>query len=284
MDKKIIYTNSIAIGFLATIATLTGLFLKGLYKNDTISGAAQIMGQDLVTLVICIPILLGTLYLIRKDSLRGRLIWMGTIFYFLYSYASMAFLTSYNQLFLVYVAIFSISLYTLLGELLSLDIKRIKESFSPGAIHKIAAVFLVIVGLMLAGMWLKMIVDSLITGIAPPALETYTTLVIQALDLGVVVPAAVITGLLLFKGKEWGYALASIFLIKASLLGTSILSMIYFMAQNGVNIELGQAMFFIIVTILGIIITVTFYSRIKGSMNGNKYIKLNKGDKGKIIG
>ncbi|MCC7551345.1 MAG: hypothetical protein KO316_07670 [Methanobacterium sp.] len=283
MDKKIIYTNSIIIAFLALIATLAGLFWKELYQHDTISGAAQMMGQDLVTLGICIPILLGTLYLIRKDSLRGKLIWMGTIFYFLYSYASMAFLTSYNQLFLVYVAIFSLSLYTLLGELLSLDIRSIKKSFTPGVIQKITAIFLVIIGLMLAGMWLKMIVSSLLTGVAPSTLETYTTLVIQALDLGVVVPAALITGLLLFKGKEWGYALASILLMKVSLLGSAILSMIYFMVQNGVNIEVGQAMFFIIVTVLGIIITVAFYSRIKDPMNGNKYIKLNKGDKRTMI-
>jgi lipid-A-disaccharide synthase-like uncharacterized protein len=64
--------------------------------------------------------------------------------------------------------------------------------------------------------------------------------------------------------------------MKVSLLGSAILSMIYFMIQNGVNIEVGQAMFFIIVTVLGIIITVAFYSRIKDPMNGNKYIKLNK--------
>ena len=284
MDKKIIYTNSITIALLALIATLAGLFWKGLYQHDTVSGAAQMMGQDLVTLVICIPLLMSTLYLIRKNSLRGRLIWTGTIFYFLYSYASMAFLTSYNQIFLVYVAIFSISLYTLLGELLSINIKSIKKSFSPGAINKIAAMFLVIIGVMLAGMWLKMIIDSLIMGIAPATLETYTTLVIQALDLGVVVPAALITGVLLYKGKGWGYALASILLIKVSLLGTAILSMIYFMAQNGVNIELGQAVFFIIVTVLGIIITAAFYSRIKVPIDENKYIELNKGDKETIIG
>ena len=284
MDKKIIYTNSIFIAFLALIAALSGLFWKGLYKHDTVSGAAQMMGQDLITLVICVPVLLGSLYLVSRDSLRGRLIWMGTIFYFMYSYASMAFLTSYNPLFLVYVALFSLSLFTLLGELISMDIKTIKKSFSPGAINKIAAVFLVIIGLMLAAMWLKMIVDSLLTGIPPSVLESYTTLVIQALDLGVVVPAAVITGVLLFKGKEWGYALASIFLIKASLLGTAILSMIYFMAQNGVKIELGQAMFFIIVTILGIIISVAFYSKIIDPINENKYDELNKGKKGRVSG
>lgn len=284
MDKKIIYINSITIAVLALIATLSGLFWKGLYKGDTISGAAQMMGQDLVTLIIGIPILLISLYLLSKGSLRGKLIWMGTIFYFLYSYASMSFLTSFNQLFLVYVAIFSISLYTLLGEMFSMDIKIVKKSFSPGVISKITAVFLVVIGLMLAAMWLKMIIDSLLTGIAPSALESYTTLVIQALDLGIVVPAAVISGILLFKGKEWGYMLASIFLIKASLLGTAILSMIYFMAQNGVNIELGQALFFVFVTVVGIIISIMFYSRIKGKVNGNKYIEFNKGDKGTVSG
>jgi hypothetical protein len=196
----------------------------------------------------------------------------------------MSFLTSFNQLFLVYVAIFSIALYTLLGELLSLDIKTVKKSFSPGTTDKIAAVFLVIMGIMLASMWLKMIIESLLIGTEPSALESYTTLVIQALDLGVVVPAAVITGVLLFKGKEWGYILASIFLIKASLLGTAILSMIYFMAQNGVNIELGQALFFITMTVLGIIISAAFYSKIKGQVNGNKYIELNKGDKESVSG
>ncbi|WP_414469108.1 hypothetical protein [Methanobacterium sp. ACI-7] len=282
MNKKIIYTNSIVIVFLALIAALSGLFWKGLYKGDTISGAAQMMGQDLITLVIGIPVLLISLYLVSRNSLRGRLIWMGTIFYFLYSYASMSFLTSYNQLFMVYIAIFSISLYALLGEMFSMDVKSIKRNFSSGRIEKIAAAFLVIMGLILAAMWLKMIIDSLLTGIAPSALESYTTLVIQALDLGVVVPAAVITGVFLFKGKEWGYVLASIFLIKVSLLGTAILSMIYFMAQNGVNIELGQAMFFIIVTVLGIIISAVFYSRIKGSINEDKYIELNKGDKGTV--
>ena len=132
------------------------------------------------------------------------------------------FLTSFNQLFLVYVAIFSISLYTFLGELVSIDVSNIKKSFNTGLISKIAAVFLLIVGLMLAAMWLKMIVDSLITGTVPTALESYTTLVIQALDLGIIVPAAILSGYLLLKNKAWGFVMASIFLIKASLIGTAI--------------------------------------------------------------
>lgn len=276
MDKKVVYINSIFIAILAGIATLSGLFWKGLYKHDTISMAAQAMGQDLITLIIGIPVLLGSLYLIRRNSLRGNLIWMGTIFYFLYTYTSLSFLASYNQLFLVYVALFSISLYTFVYGLLSLNVKTIKESISPGKTSKIAGAFLIFSGAMVALMWVKMIVDSLLTGIAPAALESYTTLVIQALDIGVVFPAMLIAGILIIKGKEWGYALVSILLIKASLMGTALLSMIFFMAQNGVSPAIGQVVIFAVITITGILISVIFYSKIKMPLYKNGYMEYDK--------
>lgn len=282
MDKKIVYINSIFIAILAGIATLSGLFWKGLYKHETVSMAAQAMGQDVITLLIGIPVLLGSLYLIQKNSLRGSLIWMGTIFYFLYSYASMSFLASYNQLFLVYVALFSLSLYTFVYGLLSLNVRTIKESTSPGKTSKIAGAFLIFSGAIVALMWIKMIVDSLLTGIAPSALESYTTLVIQALDIGVVFPATLIAGILILKGKEWGYALVSILLIKASLMGTAILSMVFFMAQNGVSPAIGQVIFFAIITVAGILISTAFYSKIREPSDRNEYTKTNKDRKGII--
>ena len=270
MDKKVVYINSIFIAVLAGIATLSGLFWKGLYKHETISMAAQAMGQDLITLIIGIPVLMGSLYLIQKNSLKGNLIWMGTLFYFLYSYASMSFLASYNQLFLVYVALFSLSLYTFIYGLLSLNVKTIKESITPEKTSKIAGTFLIFSGAMVALMWVKMIVDSLLTGIAPSALEGYTTLVIQALDIGVVFPATLLAGILILKGKSWGYALVSLLLIKTSLMGTAILSMIFFMAQNGVSPATGQVIFFAIITVAGILISILFYNRINNPLyNGH---------------
>ncbi len=268
MEKKIIYFNSIIMAVLAVIANLSGLLWKELYQKDTVSITAQMMGQDMVTLLIVVPLLLLSLYLIYRDSLKGRLIWMGTIFYFLYTYASMSFAASFNQLFLVYVAIFSLSLYTFLGELISLDVQQVKENFAPGKISKITASFLIIMALLLAAMWLSMIVDYLVTGVYPAALENmYTTLVIQALDLAIVVPAALLTGYLLLKDHEWGYALASIFLIKVSLLGTAILSMIWFMAARGVDVAMGQVMFFVVVTLGGILIALAFYNNINGTLS-----------------
>lgn len=68
----------------------------------------------------------------------------------------------------------------------------------------------------------------LASGQRPAVLETYTTMVVQALDQGIVVPLAFLTGVLLLKGNAGGYALASIVLIKVTTLGTAVLSMALF--------------------------------------------------------
>ncbi len=91
----------------------------------------SIMGQDLVTLPIAVPLLLISLYSIIDDSLRHDLSGWEQYFILFIPYYSMSFLTSYNQLFLLYVAIFSISLYTFIGELISLNVNIIKDNFKP---------------------------------------------------------------------------------------------------------------------------------------------------------
>lgn len=266
MNTKLIYANSLLIALLSAVATLSGLLWKGFYSKETISMGAQAMGQDLVTLLVALPLLLLSLYLIHKKSLRGQMIWMGSIFYFLYTYASLSFLANYNQFFLVYVALFSLSLYTFIYGLMSLDAKTLKNSMKPGKTTTVAAIFTIFMAVMLAFLWLNIIIGSLLSGSVPTILEKYTTLVVQALDLGVLVPVAIITGTLLLKGRAWGYVLMSILIVKISLLGTAILSMIFFMAQNGVEIVLGQAVFFVLTTVGGIIIAGLYYNKIDSTV------------------
>lgn len=263
MNGKIILIMTALIAILAIFAAGSGLLLKDTYKNDTTSGAAQQRGNDLVALVLCVPLLLVSAYFAAKGSLRGRLIWTGTVFFFLYTYASQSFLTAYNQMFLVYVAAFSLSLYTFAYSLLTLDASKVKESFA-GAPVKITAGFMYLVCIALLFMWVGgIILPSLLADQRPPALETYTTLVIQALDLGIIAPLAAITGTLLLRREAWGYALASLVLIKGITLGTGILSMVVFMAQAGVEIVLPEVLIFIVLTLGALALAVVFYGKMK---------------------
>jgi len=86
----------------------------GLYYYDTVSFTAQQQGNDLVTLAVGLPLLAISTWLAFRSSLRGHLLLTGTLGFFLYTYMSMSMLTAYNALFLVYVALFSLSLHAFL--------------------------------------------------------------------------------------------------------------------------------------------------------------------------
>ncbi len=268
MDKRIIIIVSALIAMLAIVAAGSGLFWNGLYKNDTKSGAAQEQGNDLVTLTLCVPLLLASAYFAAKGSLRGRLIWTGMLFYFLYTYAMMAFMSAYNQLFLVYVAIYSLSLYTLGASLLTMDAEKVKESLADAPV-KATAAFMFLVSLTLTAMWLGTIVPPLLSGQKPALLETYTTLVIQAMDLGILVPLVLITGTLLLTRNAWGYALASIILIKGATYGTAVLMMALFQVLNGIEAFVPFILALLALVACAVGLNIAFYGKMKTGAAGS---------------
>ena len=63
----------------------------GLYSYDSVSSAAQMQANDLITLVLGLPLLVISTWLSVRGSLRGRLLLTGTLGFFLYTYMSMCY-------------------------------------------------------------------------------------------------------------------------------------------------------------------------------------------------
>ena len=61
-------------------------------------------------------------------------------------------------------------------------------------------------------------------------------MVIQAMDLGLIVPLAFLSGILLLKRSAWGYLLASVAVLKMLTLGASVSAMAINMALSNVAI------------------------------------------------
>ena len=80
------------------------------------------LGQDLMTLVFGLPLLLGSSFLARRGSLRGVLCWMGAFFYIAYSYYFYVIGGRFNAFFPLYIAIVSMGTYGALALLFSLDV------------------------------------------------------------------------------------------------------------------------------------------------------------------
>jgi hypothetical protein len=160
------------------------------------------------------------------------------------------------------VAIYSLSLYTLCYSLFTLDVGRVKQLLA-GAPVRAAAVFMFLVALTLTAMWLGTIVPALIAGQPPAILETYTTLVVQAMDLGILVPLAAITGVLLLRRNAWGYALASIVLVKGATYGTAVLAMALFQVMDGIAIFVPFALALIALVVCAVGLNILFYRNTK---------------------
>jgi hypothetical protein len=232
------------------------IYGQGLYHYDTVASASQEKGQDVVTLLVGIPLLVLSLLLYPRGSLRGQLLLTGTLGYFLYTYGSMAFLTAYNPLFLVYVALFSASLFAFVLALTSIDMQALPSHFSAHLPRRSIAVFLLAIGLFLLLLWLGLIVPPLIAGQAPRGLESTTTLVIQALDLGVIVPVVFLSGILLLRRAPLGYLLASIVLVKTMTLGTAVSAMVVGQLLAGVELGISEIVGFPLLALIGIGMTV----------------------------
>lgn len=213
------------------------IYGKGIYQNDSVTVVAQGIAQDIVNVIIGIPLLVISLYLSRKGSLKGRLLLTGTLGYFLYTYISYTFLWMYNPLFLVYVILMSASFFSFTLSMMSFDMKKIGSAFSEKLPVKFIGGFQIFIAVTIGMLWLGKIIPSLLNGRTPLGLEHYTTLVIQGMDLGFIVPTAFISGILILKRKSFGYLLSSVIIIKGITMLTAITAMIIGQALAGIQMS-----------------------------------------------
>ncbi|NOH01947.1 MAG: hypothetical protein HND47_08250 [Chloroflexi bacterium] len=193
--------------------------------------------------------------LFQKGSVRGKLILAGTLAYFLYTYAAFSFGAAYNIVFLAYVALFTLSLFAFILTLMAIDIPALPGRFSPHLPRRTIVTFLFVVGIFLLFAWLGRIVPALLSNQPPIGLESNSTLVIQVLDLGLIMPIAFLSGILLWKQRPWGYLLASIVLVKGFTMLLAVSAMAVTMALAGVQVSIGEAIMFPSLALIDIGIT-----------------------------
>ncbi len=238
----------------------------GLYFYDTVSSSSQEIGQDATTLIVGIPLLFASILIGRKGTLRGKLMLTGALGYFLYTYASMSFLTAFNPLYLVYVALFSLSLFGFILSLKGIDPNEVVSHLSDRFPRRTIAIYFTIVAAFLTLAWLGLVVPPMFNGTPPAGLETAITMVIQSLDLGVIVPTSLLTAILLFKERPWGYTLAVVVLFKMLTMGTALIAMIIVQYVAKVAIDPVTSIIFVLISISGITLAILTLRNIKNEI------------------
>jgi len=216
------------------------LYGTGLYKLDTVFSGAGQRGTDVVTLALGVPLLVVCLVLYRRGSLRAGLLLVGAFAYFLYVYTSLALGYTFNQLFLVYVAVFAASFYGLVLLLRGLDLGTLSAATLARLPRRGPAAFMFVSGAVVLVVWLQPVITALLNGDAPARTDGYTTAMTFALDLAVIAPALFVCGALLWRGRPLGYLLGFPLLGIIMLLGPAIAAQTVSQAQAGVKLTPGE--------------------------------------------
>ena len=212
------YALSGLLCVLLLISSVVGLLYgsRGLYDSYP-AALAGLVGQDGVTLVLGIPLLIISVWLTGRGSTSGLLVWSGALFYFAYSYYFYV-IGGFNALFLVYIAIVSTSLYGLLILLFAVDPEELRGRFGSRAPARLVGSFFISISLLFALMWGGMVISSAVAGTRPD--EVLRSVVI--IDCTVLLPLLFFGGVRLWRREIWGYVLGGPLLTKLAMTGFTL--------------------------------------------------------------
>jgi hypothetical protein len=213
------------------------IYGKGIYRDMSAEVAPQGIAQDYVTLFFALPLLLISFVFARSESLKSRLVFIGVLKYFFITYLFYTVMAMYNRLFPVYVMLMGSAFYALILAVVPLDLKNIHHQFTSFFPRRLLAAFLIFNSTAIILLWLSIIIPPLLDGtVIPLQVEHYTTLIVRGLDLGILLPGAIITGILFFRNHSLSFFLAPVYFIFLSILMTALTSKVVGMYLLGYNV------------------------------------------------
>lgn len=245
---------SVLVSVLVTMTSLLGILFEKTYSRETYTWVIQAIGQDYANLAVVVVLLVSTYYM-AKHSLRGYLVWLGAYMYLVYTFAIYAFAVHFQFLFLAYVLILGLSFYALVCGLMAVDINKISKALLGNSKAKMVSALLMVIGVMFSLLWLSEIIPNLLAGTVPQSLVETQLWVnpVHVLDLAFLLPAMLITSVLLWRKNVLGYLLAVPLLVFAVTMGLGIIAMFVISAIKGLPYSLPAGM------IIGLIMLLSVY-------------------------
>ena len=257
------------LAILLATGSAVGLFVSDLYR-DPAPVAAMFRGYDLTALVIITPLLAVTLLPALRRSARARLVWAGALGYSVYHSAIYVFGAEFNAIFLIHVAVFSLSVFALGLALANLDVVGIARRFAERTPARLVGGILLFLAVILALFWAGPSIRFAFTGELPtegskliaPIAMTHLGWV---LDLSLLVPAYAMAGFLLWRRAAWGYALATIVLVAGLVQQIEYMTALVFQANADIPGASAFDPFEPVIATLYLVGAVALLARIRGN-------------------
>lgn len=216
---------SILAVLFAIAGNIIALLVPRIYADLTPVFFPQAIAQDIASLVIVSPAWLILSILALRGSFRAYLLWLGVLIFTVYNYVIYTFSVTFGPLFLLWVAVLGLSLYSLIGGVAAADHKIIEASYNNQRAVTFVAWFLIVVAILFGLLWLSEDIPALLSGNTPQSVidMAVPTNPVHILDLGFFLPAVIVTAGMLMKRKPLAYTLAPAFIVFLVLTGIPIL-------------------------------------------------------------
>lgn len=208
-------------GLAATLVTLMaaqsalGLVMPTQYRDTDWIKAAW-FGNDVITLVIVVPLAIATRWAATFRSTRAELLWMGAVGYAVYNYAFYLFGAALNTFLPLYVMTLGVAIVTLTSGLAHLDPIAVKAGFRDVVPSRAIGVYLVFLACGLTIVWIAIWAAYVFAGRSTPV-DPEAFKIVAAVDLLWLVPSLAAGGVLLWMRRPWGCVIGPAAAVQAAL-------------------------------------------------------------------
>jgi MYXO-CTERM domain-containing protein len=200
------YRLSGALAAVTAVATALTCFVPGLLRGPAVmNGSAR--GTALVILVLTVPVLIGSMVRAAQGSVPAHLVWLGAVAHLLYNGVMFLFATPANPLFLLYVAMLGLALWSALVVVRRIDVDALPARFAPATPVRFIAGYLGTIAVLNTALWLSRVVPPIVHSGQPGYLDGtgLPTNPVFVQDLAWWLPLALVAAGWLWRRRPWGY-------------------------------------------------------------------------------
>lgn len=187
---------------LSMAAALIGVLSPGIYdkviSDDIMPG---VFGQDLMTIAASVIILMLAIG-IKQENTKKQIVILGILGYIFYAYGIYAIERVYNVFYYLYLAIFTLSFWSIVYGVASIPREVSQKVQMGGKMRGISAGFSLFVALVFNVLWIIQLLPLLQAGDKIEFLYS-----VYIMDLCFIMPAFIILGIMTIRNKGLGHLL-----------------------------------------------------------------------------
>lgn len=208
------FVSSVVVSVAIAVVSVAGLAWGSDGRYGVGSPLVQVsQGGDAANLIVGLPALLGAMWLARRRSLIGPLLWPGALFYVLYAYALYIVAAPFDVLFFAYVALVTLSAWILIYIVASIDGEEVRRRLAAAPARGVGGALVAIAVLAYVGL-----TGAAVSALGSPASDAGMRPQ-WVVDFALGTPTLFLGGVLLWRRVPVGYVVATGLLLVSGLNG-----------------------------------------------------------------